>query len=557
MRKIFVAGDMTITGLERSLARSLGRHIRTQGEWQVRDLGFNSWLVEALNPRSTLYREPPDILAVILSPRFLQHDHDPVQNVRHFLDAIGQHRSGMQVFFTTVVADPLAGQQLPAGTVLHEKAAKANEMLLEWQRVHPWFHIVDMQSFMVQHGIDRVHDPRYEVMARMYLSPGGIKLLADSLARYVGALGSPTKKVLVLDLDDTLWGGILGEDGLNGIRVGGENDGYSFLTFQRSLLTLKATGVLLAICSKNNEPDALRALESHPDILLRPTDFACHRINWKPKAENLREIAHELNLGLDSFVFFDDSAFERGQMRELLPEVDVLEVPSDPALYARTLAQYPGFDTLRVTIEDRKRSEMYAAESRRKMLQRQSGSLEEFYRSLEMRAVISRATETKFERVFQLIQKTNQFNLTTRRYTEKELRSLLTSPRDDVYTLRLSDKLGESGVTGVAVVRKGTENWQLDNFLLSCRIIGRTVEYAFIRWLAARGRAAGAARIIAEFIPTPRNAVASMFLETAGFERNPASGKWALDLARWEGRVPPDYVRVDEAEQQCGLTSTN
>jgi FkbH-like protein len=312
------------------------------------------------------------------------------------------------------------------------------------------------------------------------------------------------------------------------------------------LLRLKASGVLLVLCSKNNEADAVKVFESHPDMVLRMTDFVAHRINWTAKSENIKSMAEELSLGVDSFVFFDDTAFERQQMQQLLPAVDVIEVPADASHYVQALADYQGFDILRATAEDSARSAMYQAESSRKKLQSQSSSLEEFYVSLAMEAECLPVDEPSISRVHQLLHKTNQFNLTTQRHTEQHLREMVFGKGSpyEAYCLRLKDKLGENGITGVVIVKKSSTHWELDSFLLSCRIIGRTVEYSLIRWLGQRALKAGAKTLRARYVPTAKNQVAAPFLSQAGFTLDNETQQWNLNLEKLDSAVPRDYVTL-------------
>ncbi len=537
--RVVVGGDTTLSLVKQGLQV-------LQPNWQVSESGFNSWLLDALNPTSSLYSQPPNIFVVILSPRFLQDDDEASDKLDRFLARVVEFPKETRVILSTVAVDPCIPQRFTEIRKLRARAQELNARLETMVRDNPRFELFDLESFIAEHGIAHLHDARYETLARMYFSPRGAKVLSEAIERHVSASLKTPKKVLVVDLDNTLWGGVLGEDGPEGIKVGGEGIGHAFLRFQRALVSLKENGFLLAICSKNNESDALAVLGEHPDMILRSKDFVAHRINWLPKAENIKSIAEELGLGLNSFVFFDDSAFEREQVSSVLPEVDILPVPSDAANYLQTLANYRGFDTHRVTDEDRLRLQMYQQESQRRELQKESGSIEDFYRSLKMKAVLGRVSEGTFARTFQLVHKTNQFNLTVKRYTEDDLRELVSGPDSSVYTLRLSDQLGESGLTGVVAVRQHCEDWEIENLLLSCRIIGRTVEYALVRWIADQASRAGAKRLIGRFVPSKRNQVAANFLSNAGFEHEVTSDRWVLNLAERRQMIPADFVDIEE-----------
>ncbi len=533
MPRIVICGDMTISGLIQPLQQVL------KGDWQVEELGFNLWLVDMLDPASNLNKHQPDYLITLLSPRYLQMDPEAERNLEHYLSGIETWKGDTQVLFSQITYDPLVPDRLIEAPRLQLMAERLNERLRRFQNGNGWFHLLDMASFFMEQGLAKVHDSRFEVLARMYISPGGAKPLAAYIARYLRALTTPPKKVLVLDLDNTLWGGILGEEI---IQVGAEGVGYAYDQFQRALLVLKNHGVLLAICSKNNENEVLEVFEENPGMVLKITDFAAYRINWLSKVENLQSLAQELNLGLDSFAFFDDSPFEREQLRRMLPEIDVIDVPKDAADFVQALSDYTGFDKLYVTEEDSKRAQLYQNEVERKAIQKKSASLEDFYQSLQMVAELSPIQDDSFERVHQLIQKTNQFNLTTKRYSEKELRELMRSGDCAIYTLRLKDKLGDSGLTGVLILKMNADEWEIDTLLLSCRIIGRTVEYALIQWLAGKARQQKVKRIVGRFIPTKKNQPAASFYPDAGFDL--FEDRWVLDVERL--KIPKNYVTLEE-----------
>jgi FkbH-like protein len=346
----------------------------------------------------------------------------------------------------------------------------------------------------------------------MRLGRKGLDHLAELHARYIAALRTPRRKCLVLDLDNTLWGGVLGEDGPEGIVLGQEGVGLAYREFQLAALALARRGVVLAVASKNNASDVAEVLDNHPEMVLRRRDFACLEVHWSPKSESLPRIAEQLNLGLDSFVFWDDEPREREIVRSQHPAVWVPEVPADPSGYARALLGLPCFDVLNLTEEDRQRGEMYRQEAERKQwMQTTPANLDEFHQSLDMRVTLERADGYAVSRVAQLTQRTNQFNFTTRRYTEADIRAMLADASVSVYTLALEDRFGKLGVVGAAIVRRDAKEWQLDTFLMSCRALGRGAEEWFLAELCAEAAAAGA-RLHGSFIPSAKNAPARQFL---------------------------------------------
>jgi FkbH-like protein len=550
MPKVVVTGDMNISGLARALQKSMKDAPLPKNDatpWTVVESTFNSWLADAVGASPILSLEKPRYLVAVLSPRLLTDMPDLDGQIEMFLQGLSERAGSMQVLCTALAVDPMLPQPLFETLELQKIATRVNERLAQFQKDHTWFFVLDFPAFVSTHGLNQLTDRRYEMLGRMFLSPKGSELFAEPLKRALLGLTRTPKKVLVLDLDNTMWGGILGEDGPDGIKCGGEGVGYAFLRFHRAIARLKRNGILLAICSKNNEADALAVFKNHPDLGLRIEDFVAHRINWLPKSENLKSMAEELNLGIDSFVFFDDSAFECEHVRQVLPKVDVIQAPSDPSDYVKALNEYPGFDTFRVTEEDRSRSKQYLDEAKRQNIKRSVTNLEEFYTSLDMKATLSLADESSFARVHQLVWKTNQFNLTTRRYEENELRDLLKSPDYSLYVLRLSDKLGESGITGLVIVKKGKQTWEVENLLLSCRIIGRTVEFGLIRFIAEKAKSAGATELEASFIRSDRNQVAAEYLPQSGFSRIASSDRWKMPLEESAKRIPKDYVHITEA----------
>ena len=358
-------------------------------------------------------------------------------------------------------------------------------------------------------------------------------LMAAIAERYVGfALASIGKatKCIVLDLDNTLWGGVLGEDGPAGIALGPQWPGSEFLDFQRELLDLQRQGILLAVASKNNEDEVLAVLREHPHMLIREHCLAAHRINWQDKATNIRALARELNIGLDHMLLIDDSPHERAWVREQIPELRVPEVPADPSLYATWVGSLPSLIVLQQTAEDSRRTEQYRESRTREAYRSSATSLEDFLRGLGLRADIRLVGPDSMARVVQLLAKTNQFNLTTRRHDEPIVRRRSESGEWRVYTMRVADRFGDFGLTAVAIVVPGAEAWHIDSFLMSCRVIGKSAESALLARIAADARQAGAATLTAEFIDSGRNQVAATFLPNHGF-RAADGPRWTRPLA--------------------------
>jgi FkbH-like protein len=339
----------------------------------------------------------------------------------------------------------------------------------------------------------------------------------------------PRKKCIVVDLDNTLWGGIIGQDGIDKIELGGNGIGESYVQFQKTLLNFYRKGIFLAICSKNNYDDALEVLEKHPDMILRKKYFSSLKINWTDKASNLRSIAEELNIGIDSLVFLDDNPAECELVKQQLPEVEVILLSGDPNNYIKQAMKVSSIQTVFLTDEDLSRNQMKQADDRRKEYEIHFTSLDEFYKSLEMQADIWVDEESHISRIAQLTQKTNQFNLTTRRYSSDEIREFINNREHRVYTLRLTDKFGDNGIALIAIVGIVKEGWHIESFLMSCRIIGRQAETALLNSIIDDAAVEGVKIVSGEFIPTKKNAPASSFYSDHNFTR--AEGNlWKLQL---------------------------
>jgi FkbH-like protein len=372
-------------------------------------------------------------------------------------------------------------------------------------------------------------------------------LMAAVAERYVGfalaAMGKATK-CIVLDLDNTLWGGVLGEDGPGGIALGPQWPGSEFVDFQRELLDLQRQGILLALCSKNNEEEALAVLRTHPSMLIHEAQLAAYRINWEDKATNIRSLARELNIGLDHMLLIDDSPHERAWVRQQIPELRVPDPPPDASMYPNWVGSLRSLIVLQQTAEDLQRTQQYHESRSRETYRGSVSSLEDFLRGLGLRVDVGLVDEESMARVVQLLAKTNQFNLTSRRHDEATIRRQVASGAWRVYTMRVADRFGDFGLTGVAIVAPDAGAWHLESFLLSCRVIGKSVETALLARIAGDARSAGASALSAEFIDSGRNQVASTFLSQQGFASG-NEGQWRRSL-EVPGPEWPDWIAPAE-----------
>ena len=545
-RQMILLADKTISGVERSLNHQL---LDAGLSWTVKDGGFDSWLREMMNPDSATRRDTTAALGFLLSPRILELPDGARPQIDGLLAVLERETPARTVLFSNLFADPLGVMPLARHADSVIAAADINAKLYAFAKKHSWFHVVDHAGLATREGTRHLSDPRFEATAQMYFSPSGSRQVANLWFRVLRALEKPAAKVLVVDLDNTLWGGILGEDGVEGIEMSAAAGGWAYRSLQQSLLQLKANGILLAVSSKNNPEEVQKVLAEHPDCLLRPGDFSAIEVGWGPKSESLRRMSEKLRLGLDAFVFLDDSAFEREEVKRALPQVTVIDFPQDPIGLVAALSDNVAFDSPRITQEDRERAGSYVAEAQRDELREQATSPEDFYRSLGLQLKLFRAGGAHADRLHQLILKTNQFNLTTQRVTGDEFRSFLERPDMLVLGMRVSDKFGDSGVTGLAIVAGiGSDTYVVENFLLSCRVIGRTVENAFVAWLAERAAAAHAEKVRFKFKSTPRNQVAKDFLDRSGLSSTDDQQLWEVAAPPRPDALAAHFVTIDDRE---------
>jgi FkbH-like protein len=531
----------------------------------VRVGGFNTYVQEILDPESELYGFAPEVVILAVQTRdvvpqlwheFADLDDEAIDAAvvetgklyERLVDSFRLEGASLVLHTLEVPPIPSRGFLLDAQSERGQVEAirQVNRKLGELARSAPNVALVDYDGLVARRGREAWFDRRKWLTSRMPIAATEQIHLAEEWVRSLHALTGMVCKVVAVDLDNTLWGGIVGEDGLDGLSLDDEYPGAAYRELQRALLDLHRRGIMLAICSKNNHDEAAEVLERHPGMLLRREHFAATRINWSDKVTNLVAIAGELNIGVDAVAFLDDNPVERELVRRLLPEVTVVELPLDPMDFADAVRSSPVFERTTLTNEDRSRGRYYAEERQRRELEQGVDSVEEFLRSLNIQVEIARLSRASLARAAQLTQKTNQFNLTTRRYTEQELSDLAASPSARVYTLRAADRFGDSGVVGVAILRFDPEACEIDSFLMSCRVIGRTIETAFLSRLVEEARSVGAPKIVGRFIPTAKNTPASDFYPSHRFSMGPSrdgSSEWELDLGK-STVEPPSWIEV-------------
>lgn len=558
--RVGLVGDGTLSLLAPAIVGSGLRHGLLL---EVVEGGYGSAVQEAVDPDSHLHSAKLDMAIVASDARLLGLDQAAgtrdeaearvaaaFERVRLIVESL-RPSIASSIFVQTIPppVEPLFGSfdRVETGSVFAMVEA-LNRRITEWAAEGAVV-LIDVARLASTIGLERWDEPRHWHASKLSFSPAAIPAYGDVVARTVAAARGKARKCLVLDLDNTLWGGVIGDDGVAGIALGqGSAAGEAFLAIQRMALELRRRGVVLAVCSKNEDETARIPFREHPDMLLREDHIAVFQANWTDKAANLRAIAETLNIGVDALVFLDDNPAEREQVRQKLPQVAVPELPEDPALYPRLLAAGGYFEAVAFSGEDRERAAYYQANAQRAASLTASGDLEGYLASLDMVCTIRLVDPVSRPRVAQLINKSNQFNLTTRRYSETEVAAAEADPKRHAFQIRLVDRFGDNGIISVIIADKAAAHWEIDTWLMSCRVLGRRVEQAALAHLAAAARADGAAALIGRYVPSAKNMMVANHYEKLGFEHvetTPAGDAvWRLDLGRFSAPNLP--MQIDD-----------
>jgi FkbH-like protein len=521
---------------------------------------LNAYAQELLDPGSALYRFKPDIVILAtntetIAPPLYRGPTLADETVAHYAALITAFRKNSSADLIVHNLDQPDRSSLAEDAAAQQRAAIAsvNERLYALAERETAVYVLDYDALVARHGRRSWRD---EAKWQRFMLPAASQNLphiAQEWLHFIQPLTGAVAKVAAVDLDNTLWGGIVGEDGFERLRMGAEYPGSCYRAVQQALLALRERGIVLAVCSKNNPTDALDVIDRHPDMLLRREHFAAIYANWEPKSKNLEAVARDLNVGIDAVALIDDNPVERLEAKSALPQLRIIDLPGDPARYAGAIADATCFARLRTSSEDRLRADYYRQERERKEFAGTIPSREDFLRSLEQEAQIEPATEIHVARVAQLTQKTNQFNLTTRRYSEAQVRQFIDDPAYQVVVMKLRDRFGDSGLIGVAIVRSHPEpkaDFIVDTFLMSCRVIGRGAETALLAYLVEHARELGKKRITATFHPTAKNEPAKSFLPDHGFRKiadaeDHTTWELSLETATIEA---PDYFTVSYSQ---------
>lgn len=522
---------------------------------------FNAITLEVLHPGSGLYAASPNLVFLSaalddlvpelasttarteLETKGREAVAALISQVRTLLERTSATVVVHSLHSPTIGSSPLDWRLDGRGHWVRDLNTELQEAFASERRVH----ILDVAHVAALRHEGRYENPKMRYMASMRYGEGFVPALAAAYARYAIPLKGLTKKCLVLDCDNTLWGGIVGEDGPTGIRLGNTSPGIEYHDFQLAIQALAKRGIILAVNSKNNPDDALEVIRSHPWMVLREEAFSALRINWTSKVENLKSIAEELNIGIDSLVFMDDNPVECEQVRQMLPQVVTVQMPKDPSRYRETLESLPWFESFAVTAEDLQRVEQYRANRSREALKSTTQSVEDYLGSLNITVGIRPIAAETLARCVQLVNRTNQFNLTTRRYTAEEIERMLASDAWHTFTLSARDKFGDHGLVGLALVERSTYAWRIDTLLMSCRVLGQGIEQSLLATIHAAAVADGARALEGAFIPTKKNAQVRDLYPRFGFSAvdSAEDGAATYRLALPSTLAVPSWITVE------------
>lgn len=459
-----------------------------------------------------------------------------LEQVLRFAKRYNQHYGALTVFNTIV--PPIDGMVADADRLL-DSSTKTKVLTYNMnisEALEGSDHILfDLDHLASMAGYWTWCDTTYWLLAKLPFHPDCNALFCDRFGSLLAAFRGKSRRALVLDCDNTVWGGVIGDDGMEGIKIGqGSAAGEAHSAVQRTALALRERGVVLAVSSKNTHEVAIEAFKNHPDMLLRENDIALFRINWTDKAANISDIAKTLNLGLQSFVFLDDNPAERARVRNALPEVAVPEIGSNASDYPSMLIQAGYFNAIGFSEEDKKRADMYANNAQRAEALEAMDDFGDYLKSMNMKISLNSFDSIGRSRIAQLISKSNQFNLTTRRYSSAEVEEIEADDAKYDLQIRLTDTYGDNGMISVVVATKSPEEWHIDLWLMSCRVLGRRVEEQTLSKLVTDAKAAGVKRLLGTYIPTDRNKIVEDHYKKLGFEfsskENDGSTLWILDI---------------------------
>ena len=532
---------------------------------QIYNGDYGMYQQEILDTASALHRFKPDVVCLALDAHHLAGQsgasaEQTIEQMRLLWSTLKQ-TTGCAVIQQTVLPIfwPILGNQEDRLPESPATVVQAINQGLRNEAANAGVYLLTVDTWAAVSGVSHWHEPALWFRSKQEIHPRASVAYGDQLGRLLAALKGLSAKCLVLDLDNTLWGGVIGDDALERIVLGqGSTVGEAHVALQRYSLQLSKRGVILAVCSKNDEENALAPFDRHDDMVLRRKDIACFVANWQDKATNLRHVAQTLNIGLDALVFVDDNPAERALIRRELPMVQVPELPEDPAEYVHVLASAGYFEAVDITQEDRQRAESYRGNADRDALRRSVTDLEGYLRALNMQLTWQPFTSQNLQRIVQLNNKTNQFNLTTHRYSEADVLQRMDDPDYLTLQLRLSDVYGDNGVIGLVTGRKDTAGvLHLETWLMSCRVLGRRVEEATLSIIAEQAARMGCHTLAGTFTPTAKNGMVRQHYRSLGFTQveESADGSTCSQLPLDTYVSPAVPIRIVEGDSCKTITS--
>jgi FkbH-like protein len=544
-RRLALLGDSATQFLAKAI-RAFGYEEKLN--FEIFEADFDQLDRQVLDPDSELYRSNPEYIVLCSSAEKLWDrfsETQPETRINFAARTLSELRNRWETVARNCQAkiiqlnfleinDAVFGHfaaKVPASFSCQVK--RLNLELMNLAQEHKHVFVADVAGLSNWVGYANSHDPRLYATSKVAFALDFLPAVAKAVVDIVRAVEGNVKKCLILDLDNTLWGGVVGDDGMENIQIGDLGMGHAFDALQRWARELKHRGVILAVCSKNDEEVAKRPFRDHPDMTLRLNDIAVFVANWDNKIDNLKHIQATLNLGFDSFVFLDDNPFERNLVRELLPAVAVPELPEDPAMYVPYLRSLNLFETASFSEEDLQRTRHYQQEAARTDFQNAFTSIDDYLKSLEMVSSVKAFDEFTLPRVAQLTQRSNQFNLRTARYTEADIARMRRSDQFITLSFQLNDKFGDHGLIGLVILSKiAGEVAFIDTWIMSCRVLKRGMEEFIVNQMVKHARAHGVSRLVGEYLPTAKNKMVKELYSQMGFARN--NGKWDLDLQQFQ-----------------------
>lgn len=552
--KIALLSNFTINGLEEYINKKCQK---TSININIYQSNYNQIYQEIFNENSNLKNFNPDITFILLNNKFILDDIK--FDINNNIDIIDKKSNEFEKIINgflqnisgTLVISNLQQDYYSIFGICEDKIKYSYKECIDYinKKIKYKFinetrvRIYDFNSLFLKFGYNNIINDKMQFLGDIYISQDYIEYLAEDLMGYIKPFCSKNKKCIVLDLDNTLWGGIIGEDGFDNIKLDKTPPGNTYFEFQKYLLALNQRGIILAINSKNNYEDAINVIKNHPYMLLREENFASIKINWNNKVDNIIEISNDINIGIDSLIFIDDDPINREMVKENLLNILVINLPKDPSLYVKTLKNINDINVLQLTNEDFNKKDIYYQQRQRNELKEKISNLDNFLASLDMEVNIKKANNFYIPRISQLTKKTNQFNLTTKRYSEEDINNFSINDNYYVYCVNVKDKFGDNGITGVFIIEKENDNFIIDTFLLSCRIIGRNIEKVMLNFIINLAIKNNINKIIGKYYPTQKNKQVENFYINNKFIK---INENKFELNNFENIENIDYIKINE-----------